>query len=621
MSNSHFLYFYFLMRKFIHVLRRFLPPYTKYLWLNIVASILAALFSVFSFVMLIPVLNILFGINKEVTELPQFHFDYNTFKDVLSYYVTRLKGEYNIEITLLIVGGFYVFATLLKVGTAYLSSYFLIYVRNGVVQDIRTQLYDKVLELPLSFFSEERKGDVMARITGDVTEVEGSAVSSLDMLSKHPFMILVALGSMIMMSWKLTIFVLILLPVSGLLIGRVGRTLKRSSMRGQSKMGELLSTLEETLSGHRIIKAFNAEKMMYDKFQEQTGDYRKIMTSLMRRRDLAHPISELLGAATIVILLWYGGRLILVENTGLQASDFIAYLGIFYSIINPAKGLASASYNIQKGLASMDRIDVILDAKNEITEIEKAYQFKGFKDKISFSNVSFAYTAEKDVLKHIYVEIKKGQTVALVGQSGAGKTTFVDLLPRFYDVAGGRITIDGVDVRNATIYSLRHLIGNVNQDPILFNDSFYNNIAFGIDNVTREDVEKAAKIANAHGFIMATEQGYNSNIGDRGGKLSGGQRQRISIARAVLKNPPIMILDEATSALDTESEKYVQDALDNLMKNRTSIVIAHRLSTIRKADIILVFKDGMIVERGKHEELLTIENGEYKKLHLMQNKE
>lgn len=609
------------MRKFIQILRRFIPPYSKYIVLNIVASILAALFSTFSFLMLIPVLNILFGIEKEVFELPAFSFDYATFKDMLAYYVTILKQKYSIEITLFIVGAFYVFATFLKVGTTYLSSFYLIYVRNGIVKDIRGQLYNKVLELPLSFFSEERKGDLMARVTGDVSEVEGSIVSSLDMLSKHPFLIMVSLFGMIMMSWQLTIFVLILLPVSGFLISYIGRSLKNTSMKGQVKMGDLLSTLEETLSGHRIIKAFNAEKKMADKFERETEGYRRVMTSLMRRRDLAHPVSELLGAATIVVLLWYGGRLILVEDTGFQATDFIGYLGIFYSIINPSKALASASYSIQKGLASMDRIDVILDAKNEITEVENAKELKDFKEELKFSNVSFAYNGKDDVLKNTYVEVKKGQTIALVGQSGAGKTTFVDLIPRFYDVSGGRITVDGTDIREASISSLRNLMGNVNQDPILFNDTFYNNIAFGIDGVAQEDVERAAKIANAHDFIVATADGYQTNIGDRGSKLSGGQRQRISIARAVLKNPPILILDEATSALDTESEKYVQDALDNLMQNRTSIVIAHRLSTIRKADIILVFKDGVIVERGKHEELLTIENGEYKKLHLMQNKD
>lgn len=602
-------------------MRRFTPPYKKDIFLNILFNILASLSSAFSFVMIAPVLNILFGIDKEVTQLPDIEYNYVTLQKILAYYVTLLKGNYGIEMALLLVGGFYVLATLLKVGTTYMASYFLIYVRNGIVKDIRTQLYKKILELPLSFFSEERKGDVMARITGDVSEVENSVVSSLDMIFKNPFMIIVPLYVMIMMNWQLTIFVLLLLPFSAFIIARIGSTLKRSSMKGQNKMGEILSTLEETLSGLRIIKAFNAEKNMSNKFGDETSDYKRIMNGLMRRRNLAHPISELLGSITIVLLLWYGGHIILTGDSYFQATDFISYLGLFYSIIPPAKGLASASYSIQKGLASMERIDIILDAKNEIKEEKKPHEFEGFDKEIKFSNVSFAYKDDNDVLKHIYVSVKKGETVALVGQSGAGKTTFVDLLPRFYDVCGGRITIDGTDIRDASIYSLRHLMGNVNQDPILFNDSFFNNIAFGIENATQEDVEKAAKIANAHDFIIATESGYQTNIGDRGGKLSGGQRQRISIARAVLKNPPIMILDEATSALDTESEKYVQDALDNLMKNRTSIVIAHRLSTIRKADTILVFKDGNIVERGKHEELLAIENGEYKKLHLMQNKD
>lgn len=496
----------------------------------------------------------------------------------------------------------------------------MIFIRNGVVRDIRTKIYNKVLELPLAFFSEERKGDVMARITGDVTEVENSVMNSLDMLFKNPIQILILLATMIFMSWKLTIFVLVLLPISGFIIGRVGKNLKRQSMEGQNKMGDLLSVTEETLSGHRIIKAFNAEDKMQQHFSEENNRYRRIMNRLMRRRALAHPMSELLGSITIIVLLWYGGQLILHSDGSFQAPEFISYLVIFYSIINPAKALSDASYSIQKGLASMDRIDKILLAESSIKEVENSIMLKDFSENIKYSNVSFTYDEKVDVLKHIYVEVKKGQTVALVGQSGSGKTTFADLLPRFYDVAGGRITIDGVDIRKANIKSLRHLMGNVNQDPILFNDTFFNNIAFGVPSATQEEVEQAAKIANAHDFIMATEKGYQSNIGDRGGRLSGGQRQRISIARAVLKNPPIMILDEATSALDTQSEKYVQEALDNLMKDRTSIVIAHRLSTIRNADMILVFKDGEIVERGKHAELLA-QNGVYKTLHRMQNKE
>lgn len=604
------------MKDFFQILRRFLPPYKKYLVLNVFFNLLSALATSFSFVMLIPILNILFEIDEEVTNIGVFEFDFDYIKRLLSYYATELKHTYGIETTILFVGGAYIIATLVKVGTQYLASYNMIFIRNSVVRDIRNQIYSKVVDLPLAFFSEERKGDVMARITGDVTEVENSIMNSLDMLFKNPIMIIVLLGSMLFISWELTVFVLILLPISGFIIGRIGKNLKRRSSEGQNKMGEILSTTEETLSGHRIVKAFNAEDKMKHHFDEQNNSYRVTMNKLMRRYALAHPMSELLGSVTIIILLWYGGRLIL-GNSGFQASVFISYLGIFYSIINPAKALSQASYSIQKGLASMDRIDMILKAENNIKEVEDATELKDFEESIKYSNVTFTYDDKVDVLKNIYVEIKKGQTIALVGQSGSGKTTFADLLPRFYDVAGGRITVDGVDIRKAKIKSLRELMGNVNQDPILFNDTFFNNIAFGVESATQEQVERAAKIANAHEFIMATEKGYQTNVGDRGGKLSGGQRQRISIARAVLKNPPIMILDEATSALDTQSEKYVQEALDNLMKDRTSIVIAHRLSTIRNADMILVFKNGQIVERGRHDELLA-QNGEYSILHEMQ---
>lgn len=608
------------MKTLIYILRRFLPPYKKHLVLNVLFNILSALATSFSFVMLIPVLNILFEIDEDVTSIGALEMNFDYVKHFLGYYATQLKYEFGVETTLLIAGAFYIVATLLKVGTEYLASYNMIYIRNSVVRDIRNQIYGKVLKLPLAFFSEERKGDVMSRITGDVTEVENSVMNSLNMLFKNPIMILVLLGSMIFMSWQLTIFVLILLPISGFIIGRIGKNLKKQSGEGQSKMGDILSTTEETLSGHRIIKAFNAEPKMAAHFDEQNNSYRKTMNRLMRRHSLAHPVSELLGAITIILLLWYGGRLILDENSAFQASVFMAYLAIFYSIINPAKALSQASYSIQKGLAAMERIDKILEAESTIQEVENPTKLQNFADSIQYSNVSFSYDEKVDVLKHIYVEIQKGQTVALVGQSGSGKTTFADLLPRFYDVSGGRITVDGSDIRKVGLKSLRDLMGNVNQDPILFNDSFFNNIAFGVENATQEEVEQAAKIANAHEFIMATEKGYQTNVGDRGGKLSGGQRQRISIARAVLKNPPIMILDEATSALDTQSEKYVQEALDNLMKDRTSIVIAHRLSTIRNADMILVFQDGQIVERGKHEELL-LQDGAYKVLYEMQNKQ
>lgn len=608
------------MKEFIQIIRRFVPPYKGYLFQNILYNILTAIFTSFSFVILIPVLNILFDLEQDVTEYPEFALSFEYIKQLLYYYVTIIKNRFGVEMTLLLVGGFYVLMTFFKVGTAYLASYTMIYIRNGVVRDVRNKIYGKLLHLPLSFFSEERKGDVMARVTGDVTEVENSIMNSLDMMFKNPIMILVLLVTMILMSWKLTIFVLVLLPISGYIIGYVGKNLKRHSMEGQNKMGDILSTIEETLSGHRVVKAFNAETKMNDRFEEQSNSYRRTMNRLQRRYHMAHPLSELLGAITIILLLWYGGRLILSSNSTFLASDFIAYIAVFYSIIAPAKALSNASYSIQKGLASMERIDKILLAENNIVEVENPMEVAMFNESIKYSNVAFSYDGKVDVLKHIYVEIKKGQTVALVGHSGSGKTTFVDLLPRFYDVAGGRVTVDGEDIRKMSIRSLRELMGNVNQDPILFNDTFFNNIAFGVENATEEEVIKASKIANAHEFIMATKEGYQTNIGDRGGRLSGGQRQRISIARAVLKNPPIMILDEATSALDTQSEKYVQEALDNLMKDRTSIVIAHRLSTIRKADLILVFQDGEIVERGKHEELLAKE-GVYKQLYEMQIKD
>ncbi len=608
------------MRNFLSILRRFLPPYKRFVVLNVGFSISTAIFNAVSMVMIIPVLDILFDKKYEVETFPQFSFDMEYVKGVLGYYFTDLKYSIGIENSLLVAGGLYVLATLLKVGTAYLGDLSMIQIRNNVVRDIRNQLYNKVLALPLAFFSEERKGDVMARITGDVVEVENSVMNSLNLLFRNPIQIIVSLAVMIFMSWRLTLFVLILLPISGFIIGKVGKSLKKESRAGQDKMGDLLSITEETLSGHRIIKAFNAEGKMSEHFSNENNKYKNIMTRLLGRYVLAHPMSELLGSITIIILLWYGGKLIFDPTQAFEASVFMAYIGVFYSIINPAKSLSSATYTIRKGLAAMDRIDRILLAENTIKEKENPQKFDGFKDKITYSNVSFTYDEKVDVLKHIYVEIEKGQTVALVGQSGSGKTTFADLLPRFYDVAGGRITVDGVDIRTASIKSLRDLMGNVNQDPILFNDTFFNNIAFGVPDATQEQVEQAAKIANAHEFIMATEKGYQTNIGDRGGRLSGGQRQRVSIARAVLKNPPIMILDEATSALDTQSEKYVQEALDNLMKDRTSIVIAHRLSTIRNADVILVFEDGKIVERGKHKELLE-QGGVYKTLHEMQNKD
>jgi subfamily B ATP-binding cassette protein MsbA len=489
--------------------------------------------------------------------------------------------------------------------------------RNGVVCDIRNQIYNKILSLPLGFFSEEKKGDIIARTTGDVQEVDNSIFNSIEMMFKDPMIILISLFVMIYMSWELTLFVFLLLPVVGYFIGKVGKSLKKPSMRGQNKMGELLSTIEESLSGLRIIKAFNAEKKMKTVFAKQNTEYYHIMNNLMWRRYLAHPMSELLGTMVIVVVLWYGGRLVLSNTSSLSPQEFITYLVFFYSIINPAKSFSTSLYSVQKGLASMERIDMILLAENNIVDKPNANAVKEFNSKIEYRNVGFSYI-EDQVLKNVSLTIEKGRTIALVGQSGSGKSTFVDLLPRFWDIQSGNILVDGIDIRDYRIADLRGLMGNVNQDPILFNDTFYNNISFGVETATPEEVVAAAKVANAHDFIITSPEGYQTNIGDRGGKLSGGQRQRISIARAVLKNPPILILDEATSALDTESEKLVQEALENLMMNRTSIVIAHRLSTIKKADQICVFHEGEIVERGTHEELLVL-GGIYKKLHSMQN--
>lgn len=584
--------------------------------MSFVYNVLAAIFGIFSFVMMQPVLEILFNIAAPVNDLWLWTFEGATLKHNFYYYITQMKAEYGADSSLIFVGVVMTIAVFFKVGFTYLGSYHSVNIRNGVVRDMRQRIYDKIVSLPLPFFTEEKKGDIMARTTGDVTEVENSVMNSLDMFLKNPILILVALVAMVAMSPKMTLFVFILLPIAGGIIGRIGRTLKSKSRKGQNKMGELLSTIEETLSGLRIIKAFNAEQKVIDRYQKENNDYRRIMNSLMRRRVLAHPVSEFLGTVVIVIVLWYGGRLVLRGEGSMNAAGFIAYLVVFYSIINPAKAFSKAFYSIQKGLAAMERIDVILNAESTIVDKRDGAKVSQFNSSIEYRDVSFAYNTER-VLKNVSLDIPKGKTVALVGQSGSGKTTFVDLLPRFYDVLEGGIFVDGVDIRDIKLSDLRNLMGNVNQESILFNDTIRNNIAFGVDNATDEQVIAAAKVANAHEFIMATENGYDTNIGDRGGKLSGGQRQRLSIARAVLKNPPIMILDEATSALDTESERLVQDALDKLMQNRTSVVIAHRLSTVRNADLICVFDQGQIVERGKHEELLAI-GGIYKKLYNMQ---
>ncbi|TKG96661.1 ABC transporter ATP-binding protein [Puteibacter caeruleilacunae] len=604
------------MKEFLKLMKRFIPPYRKDLILNFLFNTLGAIFGVFSFLMMKPILDVLFGLEPAVIERVPFALSKDAIFNNIFFYVSKVKASTGADMALLFVCGILILTVLLKVGFTYLASYHSVGIRNGVVRDIRKLLYNKIVQLPIGFFTEERKGDIIARTTGDVQEVENSVMTSLDMFLKNPVLIIASLTGMLILSPHMTLFVFIMLPVAGYIIGSVGKTLKKTSRKGQDKMGELLSTIEETLSGLRVIKAFNAEEKMNYRYDGENNEYRRIMNSLMRRRVLAHPMSELLGTIVIVVVLWYGGRLILSNESTLGASDFITFLVVFYGIINPAKQFTNAFYSIQKGMAAMHRIDAILLAESTIQDKENPKEMGDFSQGIVYDNVSFAYDKD-EVLRNINVEIPKGKMVALVGQSGSGKTTFVDLLPRFYDVNKGSIKIDGKDIKDCRMMDLRGLMGNVNQESILFNDTFFNNIAFGVENATLEQVQEAAKIANAHDFISATEEGYQTNIGDRGSKLSGGQRQRISIARAILKNPPILILDEATSALDTESEKLVQEALENLMKDRTSIVIAHRLSTIRNADMIYVFNEGEIVENGTHTQLLE-KDGVYSKLHQMQ---
>ena len=610
------------MREFLRILRRFVPPYKKYLFLSVIFNILSALLNVFSFTLLIPILQILFKINNtHYNFIPwSAHVSLKTIAvNNFYYYVEGLISNYGASSTLLILGLFLVGMTFLKTGSYFISSAAMIPIRTGVVRDLRNQLYSKILSLPLSFFSEERKGDIIARMSGDVQEVDNSIMSSLDMLFKNPILILFYFGTLIVISWQLTLFTIVVLPVMVWIIGQVGKRLKQRSLYAQSQWSDLMSLLEETLGGLRIVKAFIAEKKMKGRFEGSNEKYRHTLNKVEVRQQLAHPLSELLGTILIVIVLWFGGVLVLRNSATIDAPSFIFYLVILYSILDPLKDFSKAGYNIPKGLASMERVDRILLAKNNMKIAEHPVPLKEMNDKIEYRNVSFTYDgSSNEVLKNIDLNIKKGTTVALVGQSGSGKSTLVDLLPRFRDVDSGEILIDGVNIQNVSLSDLRNLMGNVNQEAILFNDTFFNNIAYGMEHVTREEVIEAAKIANAHEFIMETEKGYDTNIGDRGGKLSGGQRQRISIARAILKNPPILILDEATSALDTESEFMVQEALDRLMENRTTIAIAHRLSTIRNADEICVLQDGKIVERGKHEELLVL-NGVYKKLYDMQN--
>jgi ABC-type multidrug transport system fused ATPase/permease subunit len=611
------------MFNFITLFKRFLPPYKKYVFLSLLFNLLSTIFSLFSFATIIPVLQILFGIQKVNTTYEVWNWSNSwseigaALKNNIFYAIEDTIQTVGPSLALLYLGLFLVVMTAFKTGTAYMGSYFMIPIRTGVLRDLRNQLYKKIISLPIGFFSEERKGDIMSRMTGDVTEVEASIMSSLDMVFKNPIMILIYLTVMVAMSWQLTIFVLLLLPFSGWLIGKIGKSLKKSSQTGMEQTGELLSQIEETLSGLRVVKAFNAERKLEARFSNLNEKLRKTFNRINRRFNLAHPVSELIGTTVIAVLLWFGGVLILGNKSSIGAAEFIYYIVIFYSIIAPSKDLSRASYSIQKGMASLDRVDKILQTENSIKEPLTPEAFHSFTDKIEFRNLSFKYETDW-VLKDINLIIPKGKTVALVGQSGSGKSTLVDLLPRYYDPVKGEILIDGVNIKNFYTKDIRSQMGNVNQEAILFNDSFYNNIAFGVENATLEQVIEAAKIANAHDFITATENGYESTIGDRGSKLSGGQRQRISIARAILKNPPILILDEATSALDTESEKMVQLALENLMKNRTTLVVAHRLSTIKRADEICVMQKGKIVERGKHKELLALD-GYYKQLYDMQS--